>query len=47
MRQYPDLLSNVFFLTVVKNFVEKPFCVPENSSVPEIFMDKKGGCRMY
>ena len=47
MRQYHDLLSNVFFLTVVKKFVEKPFCVPENSCVPEFFMDKKGGWRVY
>ena len=30
-----------FFLTVVKNFVEKPFCVPEK------FLDKKGGWRVY
>ena len=29
MRQYHDLLSNVFFLTEPKNFVEEPFCVSE------------------
>ena len=37
----------IFFLAVLRNFVEKPFCVPEISCVPENFMDIKEERRVY